>query len=153
MIEQVLEGKLIALLQERLQEYSDSIAFQGSWQPANDGETKDIELDGGTISVSSNPIDNDQTGSHLFKMQSTVELLIPRSIDASAILRNNVSSVLLPFLRSFAGICNAKIKADLSGTDYTVQGVFDEASSNTYNAENDIWVVSKTILFKLTINQ
>lgn len=151
MIEQVLEQKLISLLRERLEDYEAVLSFNGSWQSAEDGDTKEIELTDATVSVSSNPIDNDVIGSHLYKMQSTIELIIPRSIDASAILRNSISAIFLPFVRSFAGTCNATIKASLSGDDYNVQGVFDEASSNTYNQEIDAWIVSKTITFKLTI--
>ena len=117
MIEQVLEQKLINLLRERLEEYSGVLSFQGSWQSANDGDPKNVELTGATVSVSSNPIDNDVVGSHIYKMQSTIELIIPRSIDASAILRNSVCSIFLPLIRSFAGICNQTIKSELSGDD------------------------------------
>jgi hypothetical protein len=150
MIEEQLELNFMTLIRTRMQAFTGSFAVEGSWQVPADGKVKEIEINKPEISLITAPIENDAIGVNSYMTTINVDILVPRSQDPRALIRNQIAAIMLPFIRSFAGNCNATIKAALSGDDYKVVGTFDEGGANTYDNESGLWVISRVIKVKLT---
>jgi hypothetical protein len=148
MIEQVLEANLMTLLTERLQ--GQPVSVTGSWQAVSDGVVKAVEQNAGNVHCQSNTLENVENSTHIFAMDSTIIFSMPRSRDANAVTRNSVCAILLPFVRSFAGVCNKTIKEKLSGDNFNVVGISDTGSTNTFDSEAGLWIVTRSIKITLT---
>lgn len=151
MIEQLLEANLITLLTERLQ--GKQVSVTGSWQPVSDGVVKAVEQNAGNVHCQSSTIENEQPCAKRYFMETTIIFSMPRSRDANAVIRNEVCGVFLPFVRSFAGYSNASIKDRLSGDKFKVVGILDNGSTNTYDSEAGLWIVSRSIKISLTTEE
>lgn len=151
LIEATLEANLITLLTERLQ--GKPVSVTGSWQPVSEGVVKAVEQNAGNVYVQSNTLQNENPGTRRYSFECMILFTMPRSQDPNAVTRNDVCSVFLPFVRSFAGTCNGTIKERLSGDAFKVVGILDNGSTNTYDSDTGLWIVSRSIKISLTTEE
>lgn len=152
LIEEILEGKIIAAVTERLNGVAITVA--GFWNTLATGDVRQYAPP--LLTVALTPVINDVAGVARFKTTCTIVLTIPRSKDGRSALMVETCRTLLPYINSFAGLCNQSVKAAFSNTEtapfYTVTGILDNSSDSSFHRESDNWVVVREFTVSLVKN-
>jgi hypothetical protein len=151
LIEEIVELRFIDMIRARLND--TRIAIAGFWQATATGIVK--ELNPPMLTVALTPFVNETPGVPRYKSTVTIVLTLPRSQDNNAAWMIETCRNLLPFINSFAGVCNGPVKTALSNDTeqplYSVSSILDNDSDNTFHRESDNWVVVRSFTVSIML--
>jgi hypothetical protein len=153
LIEEIVELRIMGMIRDRLND--PRIVIAGFWQTTATGAVKMYFPP--LLTVSLTPFVNETPGVPRYKTSVTIVLTLPRGQDNNAAWMVETCRNLLPFINSFAGVCNETVKTALSNDTeqplYSVSSILDENSDNTFHRESDNWVVVRGFTMSIMLKK